>query len=154
MLKKISPLIIFLFLVSCGYQAMHSLENRINYNFSINEIKFTGNRDINIKIKNDLNSFYLVKQERNFNLDIESENKKLVLVKDSKGNSVSFKNILTIKVKISNQNKKIDTISFEETFEYNNNTNKIELRRYEKEIKNNLTETMVNNLIFELSKIR
>tara|TARA_B100000795_G_C22689534_1_gene395051 strand:- start:77 stop:541 length:465 start_codon:yes stop_codon:yes gene_type:complete len=154
MLKKISPLIIFLFLVSCGYQAMHSLENRINYNFSINEIKFTGNRDINIKIKNDLNSFYLVKQERNFNLDIESENKKLVLVKDSKGNSVSFKNILTIKVKILNQNKKIDTISFEETFEYNNNTNKIELRRYEKEIKNNLTETMVNNLIFELSKIR
>jgi|TARA_B100000787_G_scaffold34195_1_gene23624 hypothetical protein len=153
MLKKIYVPLLFLFFTSCGYESMHSLKNRINYNFSINEIKFTGDRNANIKIKNSLNS-YFKKQEKSFNLIIKSDNKKLVLVKDSKGNPTSFKNTLKVKVEAFDQNKKLTTLNFEETLEYKNNTNKIELRRYEKEIKNNLTETIINNLVFELSTIR
>ena len=154
MLKKISLLFLFLFFTSCGYEAMHSKKNRVNYNFSITEIKFTGDRDVNIKLKNNLSSYYLTKQKKKFRLSITSNNDKLVLVKDGKGNSTSFKNTLVVNIKIIDQNNNQRELNFEETFEYNNNINKIELRRYEKEIKNNLTKTIVNNLIFELSKIK
>ena len=97
---------------------------------------------------------FITKQKKKFRLSITSNNDKLVLVKDGKGNSTSFKNTLVVNIKIIDQNNNQRELNFEETFEYNNNINKIELRRYEKEIKNNLTETIVNNLIFELSKIK
>ena len=41
-----------------------------------------------------------------------------------------------------------------EKFNYNNTTNKFDLKTYEKEIKNNLTETATNKLIFKLSNIQ
>ena len=42
-------------------------------------------------------------------------------------------------------------IIFNENFKYNNNKDKFEMKRYEKEIKYNLTETITNNLIIKLS---
>ena len=51
MLKNISTLILFLFLMSCGYEAIYSKKNKMNYEFSISELNFTGDRDINLRIK-------------------------------------------------------------------------------------------------------
>ena len=41
-----------------------------------------------------------------------------------------------------------------ESFNYNNNTDKFNLKRYEKEIINNLTETASEKLIYKLSNIK
>ena len=41
-----------------------------------------------------------------------------------------------------------------ESFNYNNNSNKFNLKKYEKEIKNNLAETASDKLIFKLSNIQ
>ena len=41
-----------------------------------------------------------------------------------------------------------------EDFNYNNIDNKFDLKKYEREIINNLTETSVEKLIFKLSNIR
>ena len=57
MLKKTFLLILLLFLHSCGYEAIHSKKNTSNYNFSINEISFVGDREINLKIKEKLPFF-------------------------------------------------------------------------------------------------
>ena len=62
MLKKTFTLIVFFFLSSCGYEAIHSKKNSLNYNFSINELSFIGDRDINLKMKEKLNNYTLNKK--------------------------------------------------------------------------------------------
>ena len=138
---------------SCGYEAMHSKKNNINYNFSINKITLLGDRDVNQKIKEKLNIYRLNKEAKNLDIQIESISEKNILVKNSKGNATSFQNIIKIYVTVFNNNKKIDTFQFEDNFKYNNSKNKFDLNRYEKELKANLAESIVNKIIIRLSTI-
>tara|TARA_B110000037_G_scaffold199498_1_gene239274 strand:- start:445 stop:906 length:462 start_codon:yes stop_codon:yes gene_type:complete len=153
MLKKILIIILFLYTSSCGYEAMHSKKNNINYNFSINKITLLGDRDVNQKIKEKLNIYRLNKEAKNLDIQIESISEKNILVKNSKGNATSFQNIIKIYVTVFNNNKKIDTFQFEDNFKYNNSKNKFDLNRYEKELKANLAESIVNKIIIRLSTI-
>ena len=41
-----------------------------------------------------------------------------------------------------------------ENFSYNNNSNNFDLKRYEREIKNNLSEIATDELIFKLSNMQ
>ena len=138
---------------SCGYEAMHSKKNNINYNFSINKITLLGDRDVNQKIKEKLNIYRLNKEAKNLDIQIESISEKNILVKNSKGNATSFQNIIKIYVTVFSNNKKIDTFQFEDNFKYNNSKNKFDLNRYEKELKANLAESIVNKIIIRLSTI-
>ena len=61
MLKKKFALIFFLLLSSCGYEAIYSKKNIINYNFSISNLTLMGEKDINLKIKEKLYNYTLVK---------------------------------------------------------------------------------------------
>ena len=69
MKKKIFTFLLFLFLSSCGYEATYSLKNRLIYAFSISEMVFTGDRQVNLKIKQLLNPYTnpKIKEEKNFN---------------------------------------------------------------------------------------
>ena len=62
MLKKILIPILLLFLSSCGYEAIHSKKNSVNYNFSLNELTFVGDRDVSLKIKEKINNYNLIKE--------------------------------------------------------------------------------------------
>jgi len=154
MQKKIFTLLLLLFLTSCGYEAMHSKKNTINYNFSISEINFNGDREINQKIKAKLNNYTLDKKDKNFILKISSNSKKTTLSKDIQGNATNFQKTIAISVEILMNDKFKNSFIIMENFDYNNNSNKFDLRKYEKEIKNNLTETAVDRLIFKLSIIQ
>ena len=154
MQKKIFKLLLLLFLTSCGYEAMHSKKNTINYNFSISEINFNGDREINQKIKAKLNNYTLDKKDKNFILKISSNSKKITLSKDIQGNATNFQKTIAMSVEVLMNDKFKNSFIIMENFDYNNNPNKFDLRKYEKEIKNNLTETAVDRLIFKLSNIQ
>ena len=154
MQKKIFKLLLLLFLTSCGYEAMHSKKNTINYNFSISEINFNGDREINQKIKAKLNNYTLDKKDKNFILKISSNSKKITLSKDTQGNATNFEKTIAMNVEVLMNDKFKSSFIIMENFNYNNNSNKFDLRKYEKEIKNNLTEAAVDKLIFKLSNIQ
>ena len=154
MLKKKIIIFLFLFLSSCGYKAMHSIENSINYDFSISELTFAGERDINIKIKTKLNKYTLVEKDKNFILEITSIAKKIIVAKDGAGDSTSFKSIIKIDAKVTLKNNFVKKLTIVEEFTYDNIENKIDLKKYEKEIRNNLAETATDKLIFKLSNIQ
>ena len=154
MQKKIFKLLLLLFLTSCGYEAMHSKKNTINYNFSISEIDFSGNREINQKIKTILNNYTLDKKDKNFILKISSNSKRTTLSKDTQGNATNFEKTIAMNVEVLMNDKFKSSFIIMENFNYNNNSNKFDLRKYEKEIKNNLTEAAVDKLIFKLSNIQ
>ena len=154
MQKKIFLLLFFLFLSSCDYNAIYSKKNSVNYNFSIGKLNFIGDRDINLKIKQMLNGYTLDKKNKDFKIKISSTSTKIVAAKNTTGDATSFKNTVIINVEISTNDKLKNSFVMSESFNYNNNSDKFSLKRYEREIKNNLAETISEKLIFKLSNIQ
>jgi len=152
--KRIFTFILLLFLSSCGYEAIHSKKNKENYDFSVSELKFIGDRDVNLKIKERLNNYTLIKKDKDFTLKISSDLEKLILVKNNAGDATNFKTEITVNIDIFNDTEFKSSIVIIESFNYNNNNNKFELKSYEKEIKNNLANTISEKLIFKLSKMQ
>ena len=154
MIKKSFILILFLLTTSCGYEAMHSKKNMLNYNFSINEVNYEGNRNINLQIKRGLSRYTLKKLGKEFRLDIKSFSTKKIVAKDTKGNPTSFKNTTMIDIVVYKGKKGKNRFKLIENFKYNNISNKFDLRRYENELEKNLAETITKELIYKLSNIQ
>ena len=151
--KKIILILLFL-LSSCGYEAIHSKKNSINYSFSVSELTFVGDRTVNLKIKEKLNNYTQNKKDKDFILKISSSSENTILAKDTTGDTTAFKSIITIKIDVLMNNKFKSNFTIIESFNYNNISNKFNLKKYEKEIKNNLAETATDKLIFKLSNIQ
>ena len=154
MLQKKIILLLLLLLSSCGYEAIHSKKNSINYIFSISELSFVGERIINLKIKEKLNNYTQSKEDKNFKLKISSTSEKIILAKNIAGDATSFKNTISINVQVLINNKFKNNFIISESFNYNNISNKFNLKKYEEEIKSNLAETASDKLIFKLSNIQ
>ena len=151
--KKIILLFLFL-LSSCGYEAINSKKNSTNYDFSVSNLNFVGNRTVNLKIKEKLNNYTKDKKDKDFILKISSISKKIALAKNAAGEDTSFKNSISINVEVLMNNKFKSNFIILESFNYDNISNKFSLRRYEVEIKNNLAEAASEKLIFKLSNIQ
>ena len=151
--KKIIFLLLLL-LSSCGYEAIHSKKNSVDYIFSVSELNFVGERTINLKIKEKLNNYTQGKKDKDFILSISSTSEKVTLAKNIAGDATSFKNTISINVEVLMNNKFKSNFIILESFNYNNISNKFNLKKHEEEIKNNLAETASDKLIFKLSNIQ
>ena len=155
MLRNFLIIILFMFTTSCGYEAIYSKENRIiNTDFSITKIYFDGDRDLNIQIKKRLDNYNRIGKNKNFILNVSTESRRFIVAKDIKGDPSVYKleiNIfVTATTKDDKNNDKSIEIEFIESFKYNNIQDKFELARSEREIKNNLAETITRRLISDL----
>jgi outer membrane lipopolysaccharide assembly protein LptE/RlpB len=154
MLKTTFTLILFLFLSSCGYKAIHSKKNNNSYDFSISKLNFIGDRNINLRIKEKLNNYTLNKKNKDFILNISSSVERVIIAKDASGDPTSFKTTIIVDAEVLVKNNLKNNLQITESFNYNNDTNKFNLKKYEKEIVNNLTEVAASKLIYELSNIQ
>ena len=131
---------------ACSYKPIFS-EN--NYNFEINEIIFSGERYINRIIKN---KFDLIKKEneqdrKKYNLLINTNKKKLIVSKDSKGDPLKFDLIVTTYFEISNEEKLLFKKEIIKNNIYNNDVDKFKLEQNEKIIIENLSEKISETII-------
>ena len=154
MLRKQIILLLLLLLSSCGYEAIYSKKNSVNYNFSVSELNFVGDRTVNLKIKEKLNNYAQAKKDKDFILRISSTSEKVILSKNTAGDATSFKNSVSVNVEVLMNNKFKSNFIILESFNYNNISNKFNLKKYEEEIKNNLAGTAYDKLIFKLSNIQ
>ena len=154
MLQKQIILLLLLLLSSCGYEAIYSKKNSVNYSFSVSDLSFVGDRIVNLKIKEKLNNYAQAKKDKDFILRISSTSEKITLAKNTAGDSTSFKNSVSINVEVLMNNKFKSNFIILESFNYNSISNKFNLKKYEDEIKNNLAETASDKLIFKLSNIQ
>ncbi len=154
MQKKIFTFLLFLFLSSCGYEAVYSKKNSKNYNFFISELSFIGDKDINLRMKERLGNYTFNEKNKNFALKISNSSTKEVAAKNTLGDAVTFKNTIAANIEVSMNSKFKNSFVIIESFIYNNNSNRFNLKRYEREIKNNLAETITDKLILKLSNIQ
>ena len=153
MKKKTFTFLLFLFLSSCGYEATYSLKNRIKYAFSINELNLTGDRQINLKIKQILSPYSnpKIKEDKIFTLKISSSSEKITIAKDASGDATKFKNEIIVNVQVFLNEEYKSNFIIKENFIYDNSANTFELKTYEKQIKDNLAEAAVDKILFKLA---
>ena len=154
MLQKKIIFLLLLLLSSCGYEAVYSKKNSVNYDFTVSDLSFVGDKTINLKIKEKLNNYAQDKKKKDFILRISSTSEKIILSKNTAGDATSFKNSISINVEVLMNNKFKSNFIILESFNYNNTSNKFDLKQHEKDIKNNLAEAASDKLIFKLSNIQ
>ena len=154
MLQKQIILLLLLLLSSCGYEAIYSKKNSVNYDFTVSDLSFVGDKTVNLKIKEKLKNYAQDKKEKDFILKISSTSEKVIISKNTAGDATSFKNSVSISVEVLMNNKFKSNFIILESFNYNNISNKFDLKQYEEDIKNNLAETASDKLIFKLSNIQ
>ena len=149
--KKITIIVFFLLLLSCGYKPIFSTSKA---NFSITEIKLFGKINIGSKIKKNLNIYRNVENKNTFySLKINADQKKNVISKDAKGDPKIFEIQISVDLTILENNKIKNKKNFKENFTYNNSTDKFSLKQYEKNIEENLIEQIVEKIIIYLHSI-
>ena len=153
MQKTVFTYLLLLLLSSCGYEAIYSEKNNINNNFSINGLNLSGDRNINLKIKQKMNNYTLIKKDKSFILNISSSSEKTTVAKNTSGDSTIFKITITMNIEIIMKDDYINKLQIFENFSYNNILDKFDLKKYEREIKHNLAGTATNKLISKLSNI-
>ena len=154
MFRSILLIILLTLTLSCGYEPMHSKNKLKNTNFSISKINFEGDAEINIEINEKLNRYKLDKKDKDLVLKIKSISTKNVAAKDSKGDPSIFNLTIKVVTQVTTVNNIKREIQFDENFKYDNIKDRFELKKYEKEIKIILAETITNNLIFKLSNLK
>ena len=98
-----------------------------------------------------MSRFLNTKKDKHFTLEIKSEAFKKTVAKDSKGDPSIFSLDTKTTIQLTGANNFSEKIILTENFKYNNNEDKFEIRRYEREIKENLAQKIAKDLIFKLS---
>ena len=151
MIRKFIILILSTFLLySCDYKPIYL--NKSDINFSIENINYKGNNEINNIVNTKLKRYKNRDQVKKFNINVNSTYEKISQSKDLTGKTTDYKVIITITFKIDN-NKKIITLVSQEDFLMKNLTNEFEERKYEKAKIENSIDIIINTFIIQLSQI-
>ena len=146
MLKKnIIILSIILFLTNCGFTPIYLQSNDLN--FSIEQIKYTGDRDLNNFLKINLDRYKNEKINNKIFLNGETKYEKNILSKDSTGKITSYQLKVEVTFEVESTNKKI-RISEKKIID--SMDDKFEEARYERSIKQSFAYSISNKLISEL----
>ena len=155
-INKILTILTFFLLIGCGFEPMYS-EKKLNenYNFTINNIGFSGNNNINQYLKNNLVNYTNNKnKEIKYDLAIDSSTVKTITTKNKKGDPELFHIKIIINVDIIENNEIKNKTILVEGFEYKNKSNKFQLNKYEKNIQKSLTNKLSKDLIDYLYYIK
>jgi len=147
MIKKFTIIIALIILTGCGFTPMHSKKN--SNNFSIEQINFSGERELNNFLKIGLTR-YKSSSDKKFFIDVESEFSKIILTKDKTGKATNYELIANVTFKLKS-NKKIE---FAERKIIKNLNDNFEQTKQERSVKQIFATSMINKLINQLSIIR
>ena len=155
-LKKIIATLSFLLLLNCGYEPIYSKKQiNNNYSFSINTINYIGDNKVNQILKNQLQkTLNKEKKSVELNLNLNSRVEKVITSKDKKGNPKRFLIKIIINLEIYESEILKGKAKFKEKFEYNNKSNKFDLKQYEKNIQNNLISELSAEIIRYLNLLK
>ena len=149
--KNLVKLLILLFFISgCGYSPIFSNKNS---NFSIYELSANGNSKLNKIINDRLNNYKGSDGSKKFSVTMETYLNKEIISKNSKGNPKTYRINLETNILIKDLNGNVKKKTFTKTVDYNNRSNKSELKKYENETSKNLAEKISDEIIIYLQSI-
>ena len=149
-MKKIN-LIIFLFLISCGYT---QINKQIDKNYSISEFEINGNNQVNTIIRKNFIKYKNTNFEKQFQIKLSSQILKATNSKNEAGTNSNLSIEIIVDLEILENNSSIKNLNFIELINYNSLDNKFELKQYEKILIKNLTNKILEKIHINLSTIQ
>ena len=143
--KNIIIISLILFLNSCGFTPIYLNKNDVK--FSIEQVSYSGDRDLNNFLKMNLDQYKNEKINNKFSIDTKSTYKKIILSKDGTGKVTNYQLEAEVIFLIKSINKEIKII---ERKIIDGMDDKFEEARYERTIKQNFASSITNKLISEL----
>ena len=143
-------LILFFFLLSCGYKPVYQNTNIQNLKFE--DVILSGDKEINRKIINSLsiNSDKVINNGKK--LYITSSHQIETTSRNSQGQAISFRININVDLKIENvENKESKNRNFNKELAYNNKKNKFLLVEYQNSIKKELVNQIIGEIIIYLN---
>jgi len=147
MIKKFTIVIALIILTGCGFAPMHSKKN--NSNFSIEQINFSGERELNNFLKIGL-SRYKSSNDKKFFIDVESEFSKNIITKDKTGKATNYELIANVTFNIES----IKKIEYSEKKIIDKSNDNFEQTKKERAVKQIFATSIINKLINQLSIIQ
>ena len=145
MIKNIKYILIFLFLLSCGYSPIYQTNQKINFKLDI--INFSGDKEIGREITKGLDKFKEGENLNTFNVNLDINKKEVIVTKDKKGDPSSFKTTIVVNLNLINQtNEKVINRRFIEEITYDSMENKFELNQYKKNLEKNMIFKIVQDI--------
>ena len=148
--KTFILLVLFLFFSSCGYTPIFSKKD---INFSIENIEFLGDKDIEEKINSALYGYKnKLEKEKKISLVITSSKNTAIASKNSKGEALTNRISVDVNVKIILPENNFLEKSFNKTSIYTVINRKSEQKLIENKLIENLSNEIAQQIIFEISK--
>ena len=144
--KSISLIFLIFFLTNCGFTPVYLKNTNINY--SIEQVDYTGDRELNNFLKSNLNKYKNEKIDKKIFIEVNSIYKKNILTKDGTGNITSYELEAVVIFLIQPLNKEIRVI---EKKIMNSMDDKFEETRQERIIKQSFVSSISNKLISEIN---
>ena len=149
--KYINYLIIFFFVCACSHQPIFSGKE---VNFGIKNIKFDKNNNIEVRIDKILNNYKDLKNKNTIiDLEISSKLNKTIASKDKNGDPGSYKLELIVEAIVKVNNKTISSSIFNKSHNYNNRSNKFDLKNFENSTIEGFTEKIAEEILVYLLSI-
>jgi len=147
MIRFAKYFIIYLVLVSCGFQSIYLSDKS---NFSFNKSNAVGEIKISKEIISNLSG--LKRDDGEYELIIETIFKKNVSSKNKKGDPEVFDMSLDVNVTLKKDNEILKN-KFREKLSYNNIKSKFELKQHENNLKLNLVKEISLDILTYLNSI-
>jgi hypothetical protein len=143
--KNIIFLSLIFFLTNCGFTPVY-LKNT-NVNFSVEQVNYTGDRELNNFLKTNLNKLKNEKNDNKIYIEANSIYKKIVLTKDGAGEATNYQLEAEVIFLIKPLNKKI---IIKEKKNMNSMDDKFEEARKERSIKQSFASSISGKLTSEI----
>lgn len=148
-IKIIALILIVTLLSNCGYKPIYS--SNIS-SIRINNIEMEQNV-LNNKIANDLAKIYSDNDaEREIDIKISSNKVLEIKSKDQKGDPAIYELIISVSIKINNDEKNYKEGFFKEKITFNNINDKFQLSQYQMNLENNLVKKIIERILIYLSE--
>ena len=143
--KNIIVISLIFFLTNCGFSPIY-IKNT-NTNFSIENVNYQGDRELNDFLKINLNQYKNEKSNKKIFIEAKSGYEKIILTKNSSGDVTNYKLIAKVTFLIKSTNKKIN-ITEEKII--SSMDDKFEETRKERTVKQNFALSISSKLVSEL----
>ena len=146
--KKIIFISLIFFLNNCGFTPIYL--NNTDVNFSIEQIDYLGDRELNNFLKINLNKYKNIESDNKIFIEVNSSYEKIILSKDGAGKVTNYQLLANVIFLIKPINKEI---IITEKIIMDSKTDKFEEDRYERTMKQNFASSVSNKLRSELTII-
>ena len=153
-IKKLIPIFLIIILLNnCGYTPRYAVNKNIN--FTIDLIEFTGDREFNNFLKSKLIRYKKNKDNnrKNYKLNLNTEYKKNIKSRDSTGSAEKYELVIIVNAIIQSELIEPKKLIFEEKFIMKKFEDAFEEKNYEKKIKENFSDLILDRIIFYLFKL-